>query len=196
MAISKTVKEQMVNAIVAHGFDQRIADALKAQKLQGDEIYKDVYSGGVMRTMMALPDGFLPKRQALCVNWNGQLRRIEMSAPRVVASAHKIESRYLSSSDQAKLYESDNPLMLAYEKTCDALKKIEGGRDDARRQAVAVIDSCSSLSKLWKVWPEAQSVIGRFEQATDRVLLPTVAIDNLNAELGLPASNQAQIHIK
>lgn len=189
MALSKTIKEQMVNAVVAHGFDARIAQAQKVIKLAGDEVYKDVYGDGVLRTMMALPEGFLAKRAKICVNWSGQIREVELSAARLVAHRHQIEGRWCSSDNAAKIYELDNALMIAYDKACDALKTIQKERDSAKWKAEAVINSCSSMSKLWKVWPESYEILKQFDVPRDKVYLPAVQIPDLNAALGLPVTN-------
>lgn len=64
----------------------------------------------------------------------------------------------------------------------------------AKTDAEAMLAGVNTFKKLWEVWPESQSLLGKFEQSdkTYNALLPQNIVNNMNAAFGLPVEKEGE----
>ena len=64
-------------------------------------------------------------------------------------------------------------------------EKFENEREALRQRVRAALDSCTTVEKLLKVWPEAKELLPAPLKPTPK--LPAVPVNELNVQIGLPS---------
>lgn len=183
-SLSKQLEAGMAVKLADHAFGEKIKVAYQAVTAAGDELYVHVFGAENIKLMNSLPNGFIEKTRLFFVNLNGDVRNVDIAndrpIPRHAASAYREIPVVNIADEPVRKY-------VAASREYDSLKR---QRSEARSRAEAAMANINTFGQLWKLWPEAKSVIGHFEQKPERALLPAVVINDLNKELGLPAGGE------
>lgn len=178
--ITKYDREQMVEAIVKHGFEKQLAQVNASLDLLGDKFYADIF-GPVQKHIAALPKGFAYVGRSFNVNVNGQRRKIQMT------ESKRLPHRCGEWSHDVAVLEDSHTLVLELNQLTSKKEKIEADRGAAKRNANAVLESVTTYKKLWQVWPESHEILKGFDVAPTEPMLPSAPIKALNSALGLPS---------
>lgn len=179
--ITKYDREQMVEAIVKHGFEKQLAQVNVELSKLADEFYADIF-GSVQKHIDALPKGFSYAAKGFNINLNGQIR------PLCMTESRRLPHKASYSRDTIAAFEDSHHLAVELNKLTDKKSKIESERNAAKRNANAVLESVTTYKKLWQVWPESHEILKGFDVAPTEPMLPSAPIKALNSALGLPSS--------
>lgn len=179
--LTNQIRQSMLKTVLNHAFLAIEESAKRVKFAAAENIYADVY-GAHLNAMQSLPKGFLLKNNYIYVGIAGQVREIGFSESRVIGYKH--DSR--NSSDKAKLYVGDEPVVLDWLKAVDACDDVKNRREAMHREVNAVLESVQTFKKLWEVWPECKTLLEKYEQKPTIAILPAIQVDRLNAALGLP----------
>ena len=84
---------------------------------------------------------------------------------------------------------ADHPLSVEFSQLEDERETLAKKRDDLRTEVRAAVNSCTTVAKLLRIWPEAKELLPAY--ATQTTNLPAVQVDKLNAAIGLPTEEVA-----
>ncbi len=176
--LTKYVREQILNALLAHAFDAR-EKALEAEKFAlGDAVYNDIYPEPLRKQMAALPDGFLLTDSDVKVQFDGQrFTHVYFGERRLIAKSHEYSA--------ARVYDAKHPLTARYDAWKKAKDDLDTEKSKAKSSAEAVLGSVTTVKKLIDVWPEVEPFAAPFNKESPCRAV-AVPIQKLNAALGLP----------
>jgi hypothetical protein len=202
-SINSEMKSTIVHAALAMrvrqlcdgGTDAREYINNKMRNL-GDEVYKELFTAPDRRRMAALPDGWLAKRDYICVSVSTPYECTD-SCPRNCAGDHAHTRRidfvtttqvllpFWAFNTELKLPEG-SPMLKTLREIERERREIERDLNSVKDQAWAVLDPIRSLKVLLERWPEVRKLdlppeILRETEGTAIIVRP----DNLNVVLGL-----------
>lgn len=184
--LTKQLREAMLNEILSHAFDAKQKSAEQLKISAGEKLYQDIYSSSLI-AMESLPSGFLPRARYFYIAIAGQIHLIYLSEPRLIGGSHG--DKY---GNKAKLYVGDEPVAIDFQKTIDLCVNLDQQRKQMSREITPVLESVHTFKKLWEVWPESKSLLGKFEVKPAIAILPAVQVSKLNASLGLPVADSME----
>ena len=184
-SLSKAMKARMAECLADHAFKEKLKVGSDAVRAASDELYVHVFGAENIKLMEKLPPQYFVRSEMFFINVNGQVHCVVMSEKRPIPQ--NAVSAYRS---QIPVMSIDDELVRKYVAAEDAQGKLSNDQHNAQLRAEAAMANINTFNQLWKLWPEAQSVIGHFEQKPERALLPAVVINDLNKELGLPAGSE------
>ena len=177
--ITKYEREQMVEVVLVHGFSEKLAAVNAELSALGDKIYAEIFKES-LKHIDALPNDFAYSSRSFNINVNGQVRPIR-------TTGHKRLPHNASySRDFIAVMADAHELVVELNQLTDKKEKIEAAKRDAKRNAIAVLDSVTTYKKLWQIWPESHEILKRFDRAPTEPMLPSAPIKDLNSALGLP----------
>lgn len=188
--LTKQIKAAMIEELIKNGgFRENIKNKELEVRKVGDKIYEYIFSI-YYEHFKALPAEMLHNHKHLMlygVSDNTRHRCLDVDltdyrpswgyGAAIPEDVHKLDKNH--------------ELILEYN---DALKKLEDERNklkQASSEASALLESINTFKQLWKIWPESQSLLGKFEKS-DKPNYPLVPqnIVNINAAFGLPVEKK------
>lgn len=177
--LTKTLRENMLKAVLAHAFNEKETAAEKAKRDAGEKIYADIYSKHLI-AMESLPKGWLEKSSAIEIAVSGQRHRVYLNESRLIGRGH--DGRY----SMPKLYVGDEQVVIDYLETVSNVDAIKKQRSNMSHEVQAILESATTFKKLWEIWPESKCILEKFETKPTVALLPAIQIEKVNSALGLP----------
>ena len=178
--LTKHLREAMLETMLSHAFDTKQKSAAQMKTAAGEKIYQDIF-GSSLIAMESLPNGFLPQARCFYIAIAGQVHLISLSEYRLIGGSHG--DKY---GNKAKLYVGDEPVAVDFQQAIDLCANLDQQRKQMSREITPVLESVHTFKKLWEVWPESKSLLGKFEVKPAIAILPAVQVGKLNAALGLP----------
>ena len=182
-------RQKIAGLLLSRAFDSEEKQLRTDQHVLGDLVYSDVYSAEVLRKMRALPEGYLPELSCMCVSFGGQVGEVEFGVARLVASCHSERNRPVVS------YSSQHSFSETYLGIETLKNDLRARRGLARRTAMGVLESVSTVRQLLEAWPEVRVVLG--DLGDDKpVTALTVPVADLNRQFGLdPVEAKSEVRI-
>ncbi|WOE40740.1 Nmad5 family putative nucleotide modification protein [Acinetobacter chinensis] len=177
--LTNQIRQSMLNTMLDHAFSEKQAAAKAELIAAGDALYMD-HHGEHLRTMQKLPQGFLYRSSQMDTNIGGQRHAVMLS---------EVKCMSLASRDSRIVFVASNPVAIEYLSANNKFDDLIKQRADMSREVNAVLESVHTFKKLWEVWPESKSLLGKFEEKPAIAILPAVQVNRLNASLGLPVSD-------
>ena len=150
---------------------------MRASELMlGGMVYDDVYPKAVQRLMSKMPEGFLPTATSFAVAFDGVVDQVGFSERRVADKDNSFRP--------VVNYESDHPIAVENSEVSKRRRDLNARREKARRDVLALLESCRSSSQLLATWPEAAQFMEGMSP-TSQVVDLAVPVEEINLELGL-----------
>lgn len=183
--LTKEIKEIICeNALSQSSVSKALADNKQKRAELGLEIYNDNVTDKQTKEAkriaqrvdllpFCLPFGLFRHRNYITCSFGGMIDYLELpeneefyELPRVnYAAEHEFSKRFM---------------MLEQE-----VNNLRGQEDNIKNEIMAILNSCSTLEKLLKVWPEASNFLDGVNYTSPSACLPTVLIKDLNKKLGI-----------
>ncbi|WFF38000.1 hypothetical protein LU290_06975 [Moraxella nasibovis] len=187
--ITKDTKALMIAELLKNGkFQENIRAKHKAVEAAGDEIYQHIF-GKHLDDIKKLPELLFNRTRELRLEGiksskNCFWLRVSLSDYRVgLAFGPVVGKNFHGLTEDDEIIKKYLAALQAHEDECDKMNY-------ARRDAEAMLAGVNTFKKLWKVWPESQSLLGKFEnQGKSNYPLVPQNIVNINAAFGLPVEN-------
>lgn len=203
--LTNSIRDSLLKKLLERAFKARCDEFLKRAAAFAVAVHADVF-GKDLEKMNALPKGWLPQDDGIMVRFGGDNTRLSFKgslgsggipdAFRRCGSTGG-DSVYLRLTDStkgttAKVYNAREPLAAEYEGLINERKDLCDEIERAARTAKAAMESCSTIEKLIKVWPEVEEFAKEFLVDGERkALLPDVPRAQLNNLLNLPPEEKA-----
>lgn len=188
--ITKYTKELMLDELIKNGkFADNIQAKEQALKQAGYEIYLKIF-GKYLDDIKKLPELLFNRTRELILEGvksseNCFWLRVSLSDYRVgLAFGPVVGKNFHGLTEDDDVIKNYLAAKQAYD---DEFSKMRQARTDAE----AMLAGVNTFKKLWKVWPESQSLLGKFEKS-DKPNYPLITqnIANINAAFGLPVENE------
>lgn len=177
--LNARVREAVLERLMQHAFKEPKEEISRLSEELASEVYDDVYPPSVRRKMRGLPEGFLDTAASLRVCFGGQVADLRVS-PRPVADCHA------RSTAAARSYPADHRFALEWGKIDAKYQLLTAQMSVARRQAKALLESCSTCRQLVDSWPEVEPFVRDFTEATTpQVVALAVPVRELNCQFNL-----------
>jgi hypothetical protein len=195
--LSKSTREYMAKALVRHKLNDR-ADTLCAESAALFNAVLDArYDEATVKLMRQLekrePSAFLRQRY---LNVNARGMRISLGNTSI--GKYSIVKWVPQTTERALLYGDVYSDIDLSEELTDRiatfalnLKRVNEDVETAYRRALGTLERFTTAKKLTKEWPEAMPIIGKLIPVEARTL-PTVQLEAINDEFGLPPSDEKQ----
>lgn len=176
--LTKTIREQILDAVMKHGFDAR-KEAMKEMHFKlGEAIYNDLFPAKVREQMAALPKGFLHTSESVLVAFSGEVYRASFRE-------HKPISYLRRDWEAMKAYDCTHTLSKQHDKVIAAQKALNKERDEAKSMAESLLNSAYSTKQLIAAWPEVEQFVRPYIDAAPCTAL-AIPVQKLNKALSLP----------
>lgn len=184
--ITKYTRELMLDELIKNGkFAENIQAKEQALKQVGHEIYLKIF-GKYLDDIKKLPELLFNRTNELRLDGiksrNSRfMLRVELPDYHVcLAFGPAVGKNFHGLTEDDEVIKKYLAAEQAYN---DEFSK----RKQARRDAEAMLAGVNTFKQLWKMWPESQSLLGKFEKS-DKPNYPLVPqnIVNINAAFGLP----------
>lgn len=184
--LTKHTKLMMIEELIKNGkFAENIKTKEREIEAVGDEIYRAIF-GKYLDEIKKLPREFFHHSKAIRLQGipsakNNFRTDVHLSDYRPITADYaniQIDFHGLTATDE--IIRKYHIAEQAYE---DEVKK----EKQARAEADALLSNVNTFKQLWLMWPESQSLLGKFENQ-DKPNYPLVPqnIVNINAAFGLP----------
>ncbi|WII94673.1 hypothetical protein LU276_06495 [Moraxella haemolytica] len=187
--ITKYTRELMLDELIKNGkFAENIQAKEQALKQAGHEIYLKIF-GKYLDDIKKLPELLFNRTRELRLDdiksRNSRfMLRVELPDYHVcLAFGSVIGKNFHGLTEDDEIIKKYLAAKQAYD---DEFSKMKQARTDAE----AVLSGINTFKQLWKMWPESQSLLGKFENQ-DKPNYPLVPqnIVNINVAFGLPVEN-------
>jgi len=179
--LTNEMRWAVLKALLAKAFDEEYRVYNQACEALGDLVYDDVYDRPARRMMARLPDGFLPEASQMKVSFGGEVDLVHFSKPRRIANKHDGYEW-----NKASVYGCDHAFSVEHGRLVRLKRDLEERYAKAKKDAMAVLESCRTTGQLVEVWPEVAPFVEPLVDSPEkRVTSLTVPIAVVNDELGL-----------
>jgi hypothetical protein len=194
--LTKDIREQMARKLVAYRYTNEAKELVQLNRTLADRAYAYLYPKELLDAMAVVEKAHrnaFDRSNKIRVNAGGY--RVDIGAPlrsqwvKMEQAAHDgylVVDRYTSDNHGI----NDVELSEEIKNFANRLRQFNDLCEAAYREAMAVLNTCSTGKKLAAAWPEAMPVIGSLIPEVDRTL-PTVQVADVNAKFGLPPTTQA-----
>jgi hypothetical protein len=176
------MRDSISSAILEHRFKEA-REALSARKQKLAEDIADQVTTKKERDIMAkIPKGWLAETDSIRANFNGCRYNFALSAPRPFP-AIKFNSNFYS---VGVTFSADSPIFHRWEAIEKESKQYSEEYSQRSKEIRAVLNSVTTLGKLFTVWPECEPIVKRLKFSAPVYPVPAVQLKTLNKALGLP----------
>jgi len=174
--LNEQYRQTILRRALARAFDSEEERMRASELLLGGMVYDDVYPKEVQRLMSKMPEGFLPIATSLTVAFDGEVDQVRFGERRVADKDNSFKP--------VVNYESDHPIAVEHSEVSKRRRDLNARREKARRDVLALLESCRSSSQLLATWPEAAQFMDSMSP-TSQVVDLAVPVEEINLELGL-----------
>jgi hypothetical protein len=194
--LTNSIREDMARKLVAYRYTDEAKELVQLNRTLADRAYAHLYPKELLAAMAVVKKAHrnaFDRFDKIRVNAGGY--RVDIGAPlhsqwvKMEQAAHDgylVVDRYTSDNHGI----SDVELSEEIKNFATRLRQFNDLCEAAYREAMAVLNTCSTGKKLAVAWPEAMPVIGDLIPEDSRTL-PTVQVADVNAKFGLPPTTQA-----
>lgn len=200
MRLTKSIREAILKDLLRHAFLTEATDMLNRACALAEDVFTDLY-GEHLDTMNKLPSCFFTTSNQFRVVFDtdhaylsftygigtylaDEFRAIGM---RPLQKKDRRVPFVMTTNSACKVFPGDHDLTKRHAALKDEKASLTEKMRKARRSAVAVLDSVSTINRLVDVWPEARQFAEAYRvQGERKALLPVVPREELNSALGLP----------
>lgn len=203
------MREDIVRSILKHKFKGSYEMFLEGYAKLAKDVYDDVFPAAVRRRMGRLPEGWLPKKeridiqfgedgqpQYISLNFNGCIRKGKEGAGVLTTRETKHPKEvwklmpYAKFHGCAKVYAPTHPLAERYFVLANLLMTQVIEYREVQKLAEQGVAQATTVSKLIEVWPEVEPFAKQYlkHEPADRSL-PVPRLVELNRALGLPVGS-------
>ncbi len=188
--LTVSMREEIARRIVAHTFDEKINQFELRRKNFAPICYNHLYDYDKMQKKMnELPDGWLAESNYINVYTNYGTFTFYFEDK----DKKPLKKRFLNSTGHTLRLDYNKPEDI---KLSDIIsdwqqekRSCEKEKQKAYRDAMAVLNSVTTVSRAIEVWPEAEVFISK-HQLYDKSNLPAINMTQLNAKLRLPPGDK------
>ncbi len=176
------------------GFERDVQALYARFALFAVEVYDDVYSPHIRAKMGALPKGWLPTTEHICVRFGGDDARLSFNGHAynrlfdIATEQPQPQDRRVRDHDKGRFvmaYGHDSEMTTGYLDLRVLWEDLTRNMNEAWNVSGVVIADARTVEGLLKSWPEAEPYCKDLLRA--KVDLPDIPRDRLNKMLGLPA---------
>lgn len=199
--LSTNIKEALWKKLAERAYLKQCDEVIKEQADFAARIYDECFSEKDRKRMYDLPQGWLPTDGDIKVKLAGSVTQFYFwgtgdiyNLPEAMryAGAKVLDvpqKRFPSNKKDGVCGVIDGGTPLSEDWLKLQAKKGDLCRtiDDARRAAMVVMHSATTVKRLIDIWPEAEEFAKKYlDNGERKALLPAVSVERLNALLGLP----------
>lgn len=201
--ITNDMRGQITNAVLKHGFRDKLTAFLERERALAEEVYALIYPTTIKNAILLLADaypGSMHTRGDLIVNVAGMKLVIGRGTRRDTRSE---EMQYLLPTDVEKpmflmvrgaheyaepmaVFDADDALGKRIADYAMERQKLNEEIGTKRAEVAGVLKDIRSDGQLRDRWPAVLPLVGDIVKAPTKPQLPMVPVADLNASLGLP----------
>jgi len=179
--ITKDLADTIARSTVNEQFKKRADEIRKEEYAIAMELYKHAFDvpmengKNLLNAVNKVPKNWF--RMDKCLRFNCEGYQLHLDVEKAVPVPYSTECR--------RLADITGPLA---KKAQEFASKKQAARDEfdtAYRALKNMIESCGTVKKLHKTWPEGITFYGKYLEATEGANLPAVQIKEINKMLGL-----------
>lgn len=192
--LTNWIREQIVADLMAHRFTKACDKLVKDRAALAVKVYRDFYPRALLAKIEALPEGWLVSDNDIHASFSGRVDGLPFNggvygAVGKYRTSTEAVSRPFLSKDYGRVvavYDAAHPLAVLHAELSARQNEIVTQIDAAKRQAVAAVNSATTINRLIELWPEVEPFARKHESA--KVPLPALPTSELNALLDLPVA--------
>lgn len=194
--LTNDIRNAMARKLVAYRYANDAKELAQLNRTLADRAYAHLYPKELLDAMAVVKKAHrnaFEVSEKLRVNAGGyrvdvggQLHTYWVKIEQVTHDGYLVIDRYPSMCHSI----TDAALSEEIKNFVTRVEQFKALAEAAYREAMAVLDTCSTGKKLAAAWPEAMPVIGDLIPEAERTL-PTVQVADVNAKFGLPPTTQA-----
>lgn len=179
--LTSYMRDTILERLLQHAFAGREEVIQQRRCALGNKVYYDIYPPKLREKMEALPNGLLPTDTNLLVRFgdgSGDVERVFWKEERRISYDHR--------SGVARAYAENHPFTQEFRTLGRKREALKEEKDTAKRSALSILNSVTTLNKLIEIWPEVSRFAQDFQdRKTGQMKLPAVVVKDVNARLGL-----------
>lgn len=176
------MRDIIAGEILEHRFKgTREAIEAKRKKLNED-IADQALTKKDRATIASIPKGWLAETDCIRVNFNGCRYHCTLPARRPFPASMFSSSFYHVS----LTFSADSPIFQRWEALEKEAKQYSEDYSQRRKEVHAVLNSVTTLGKLFSIWPECEPIVKGLKLSAPAYPVPAVQLKTLNKALGLP----------
>lgn len=202
--LSTNIKESLWRKLCERSFQKQAEAIVKEQAEFAARVYDECFSEKDRKRMYDLPEGWMPSDGDIKVQlastvtqfyfWgSGSNYSIPEHMRHAGAKVLDVPNKRFPSrlkGNVCGVFDGGTPIAEAWTalqaKQADLCRTI----DEAKRAAMVVMNSATTVKRLIDIWPEAEEFAKKYlDNGERKALLPAVSVERLNALLGLPPEN-------
>ena len=198
------IRDELTKLLLTRRFGPDIDNLISEQAKFADAVYKDVYSERDRKLMESLPEGWLPEKDNIMVQFGPDIHRVQFNGSKSIhdeLSSYKnseyprsITRRVTQQNSRycAKIYSHKSK----FTKENLHLENVSVDLRDAIRRAkvgtTTALATFTTVSSLIKGWPEVAPFAEKYLDSSLVVRLPAIASEQLNSMLDLPPDSDEE----
>lgn len=193
--LTNDIREAITIDILKHRYAVDVDKLREQRAVFAVKVYDDIFPTKTQEHMESLPDGWLPRRSDIGVQFGfgHNFTRLQFNGSfgngifvRLSTKTDDVFKRILASKEHgcAKNYDPTHPLAQAYDRLNYNLNDLASQVDIAKKSIEAALSKVSSIGRLIETWPEVAQFANKHE--TGKPQLPALPTDHLNELLRLP----------
>lgn len=198
------IKDTLGRKLLERAYSAKLENLVGRCSAFAIAVYEDAMGRDTLEKIAALPEGWLPSTNAVKVQFGSEIQQVYFNGSLnkyALPSALKrggirdhlqnITRRFPSrfSLNVSKVYEDDAPLARTFRLLLGEFDALEVDMKRAQMLARATMDSCSTVSRLQRVWPEVTPILKEIIKIDEPIQLPDVSRAELNKMLELPVED-------
>jgi len=178
--LTQELKNGIVGDLIRHRFDADTTKLEKERDKLADAIFKSAFSAPQRKKMNDLPAGWLPTTIRVDIMVGGQYSSFQIKDEQRIPYDKRNHRCMLN-------VDGKDPLGQRVTEWNTAWKSLQSTKDQARKEAHAILNSVTTTAKLQKVWPEIEP----FLPDESKPSLPAVEVSKVNGTFKLPVKKAA-----
>lgn len=202
--LTKSLKEEIIKGLLAHKYLKSVEALCEKQKDFAHKVYNDVYSKAQREQMNKLPNGWLPTKLYVRVQFGASCNYAQLTfagdkglydfrkyfyvkAPKNI----ELVIPYRDINSCSKRYENTDKLAEEYQTLKDEHDDLLNKVHEDERKAAGTIGSITTLKALLKAWPEIKPFVPDYALRAQKDNLPALPVKQLNKTFDLPVEEVA-----
>lgn len=194
---TSSIRDSIVSAMLRHAFEDEAKALVKRRADLALAVYEDVYSEADRKKMAALPDGWLPSAESISARFGGSYESLRFSGAlygdlaNLAGDVEPLHRRIKETHRHgcSKNFDGSHPIAERHLELDGIQRELLDRVRSAKRQAISVVSSVSTIGRLKEVWPETAPFLARYEKKPPS--LPAIPRDDLNHAFRLPVAEAA-----
>lgn len=199
MRLTNTKRELIVERLLRHRHTETVQELRLESRQFAHRVYNDVYPEKTLQRMEALPEGWLPVKEYMCVQFGGAEGFVRLLFNGDSLGKHT-RARYILKIEHAddehrrvlnhhsgccaKIYSVDHELTKAFNELERKAERLNGLINDDAAAAHTILARCTTVNRVLTLWPEAEPFLK--DMLKESLSLPAVATEELNQRFNLP----------